>query len=112
MPSHGLSTLGATRRSRDGGELRQQDQRGELGFSDGSLGEHWSVTSRTGPPSPLTGPPHRGLVDLEFDRLSQWLFARCVQESIDHPDLGEMPPTSSLTLSPVAMISEAIPVGR
>jgi len=29
-----------------------------------------------------------GLLDLNADRLRQWLFARCVQESIDQPHLG------------------------
>jgi streptomycin 6-kinase len=28
-----------------------------------------------------------GLLDLNIDRLRQWLFARCVQESIDQPHL-------------------------
>jgi streptomycin 6-kinase len=27
------------------------------------------------------------LLDLDAQRLRQWLFARCVQESIDHPHL-------------------------
>ncbi|GAA0907543.1 streptomycin 6-kinase [Virgisporangium aurantiacum] len=30
------------------------------------------------------------LLDLDPNRLTQWLFARCVQESIDHPTLGEV----------------------
>lgn len=28
-----------------------------------------------------------GLLDLDAERLTQWLFARCVQESVDQPDL-------------------------
>ena len=28
-----------------------------------------------------------GLLDLDNERLRQWLFARCVQESVDHPHL-------------------------
>ena len=28
-----------------------------------------------------------GLLDLDEDRLTRWLFARCVQESIDRPEL-------------------------
>ncbi len=40
----------------------------------------------------LIGLAHRmaDLLDVDSDRLRQWLFARCVQESIDHPVLGEI----------------------
>ena len=31
-----------------------------------------------------------GLLDLDADRLRQWLFARCAQESLDQPDLIEV----------------------
>jgi len=31
-----------------------------------------------------------GLLDLSADRLRQWLFARCVQESIEQPHLGDV----------------------
>ncbi len=30
------------------------------------------------------------LLDLDPDRLRQWLFARCMQESIDQPDLRDV----------------------
>jgi streptomycin 6-kinase len=30
------------------------------------------------------------LVDLDADRLTTWLFARCVQESIDRPVLAQV----------------------
>jgi streptomycin 6-kinase len=31
-----------------------------------------------------------GLLDVDHDRLRRWLFARCVQESLDQPELGEV----------------------
>jgi streptomycin 6-kinase len=31
-----------------------------------------------------------GLLGLDPDRLAQWLFARCVQESIDQPVLADI----------------------
>jgi streptomycin 6-kinase len=31
-----------------------------------------------------------GLLELDADRVTQWLFARCVQESIEQPWLGEV----------------------
>jgi streptomycin 6-kinase len=30
------------------------------------------------------------LLDLDPDRLVAWLFARCVQESLDHPELQDI----------------------
>ena len=31
-----------------------------------------------------------GLLDLDAERLHQWLFARCVQESVDQPHLRDV----------------------
>lgn len=38
------------------------------------------------------GAVHRtaGLLDLDADRLRQWLFARSVQEALDQPELWEL----------------------
>ncbi|GAA3383129.1 hypothetical protein [Cryptosporangium minutisporangium] len=30
------------------------------------------------------------LLDLDSDRLRQWVFARCVREAIDHPELRDV----------------------